>query len=391
MSQSEGADPPEVTDPREPLALLFRDLRSSRDGLSDREAARRLLTHGPNRLTRRGGRRWPRELLAQFTHPLAVLLAAAAALAAVNGTVTLAEAVVAVIVINAVFAFFQELHAEHAVEALAAFIPEEAFVIREGTRRVVDASELVPGDVLVIEEGDRISADARIFSGTVDVDMSTMTGESQPVTRSSSSTGIDGDFLQAPDMLFSGSACVGGEASAVVTVTGMHTEIGRIAALSERTGRDSSPLEVQVRKVAKLIGVVAVVAAVAFLPLGVVAGLSLTAAVSFSIGLIVANVPEGLLPTITLALAVGVQDLARSGAVVKRLSAVETLGSTSVICTDKTGTLTQNRMQVEAVWTAAGGIDAATNRAEGVLRHGLQWQSWIELWPGPSCAVAMPS
>ena len=384
MSQSERADPPEVSDPREPLALLFRDLRSSRDGLADREAARRLLIHGPNRLTRRGGRRWPRELLAQFTHPLAVLLAAAAVLAAVNGTVTLAEAVVAVIVINAVFAFFQELHAEHAVEALAAFIPEEATVIREGTRKVVDASELVPGDVLVIEEGDRISADARIFSGTVDVDMSTMTGESQPVTRSSSSTGTDGDLLQAPDMLFSGSACVGGEATAVVTVTGMRTEIGRIAALSERTGRDSSPLEVQVRAVAKLIGVVAVIAAVAFLPLGAAAGLSLTAAVSFSIGLIVANVPEGLLPTITLALAVGVQDLARRGAVVKRLSAVETLGSTTVICTDKTGTLTQNRMQVVAVWTAQG--ESMRDQEGG--GSALAWASVAELGRDVAQAVA---
>ena len=134
----------------------------------------------------------------------------------------------------------------------------------------------------------------------------------------------------------------------------MHTEIGRIAALSQRVGRDTSPLEAQVRKVAKLIAVVAVVVALVFLPLGLVAGLTLAAAASFAIGMLVANVPEGLLPTITLALAVGVQDLARKGAVVKRLSAVETLGSTTVLCTDKTGTLTQNRMEVAAVWTAAG-------------------------------------
>ena len=132
----------------------------------------------------------------------------------------------------------------------------------------------------------------------------------------------------------------------------MRTEIGRIAALSQRVGGDSSPLEIQVRHVAKLIGVVAVVAAIAFLPIGAAAGLSLSAAFSFSIALIVANVPEGLLPTITLALAVGVQDLARRGAVVKRLSAVETLGCTTVICTDKTGTLTQNRMQVRDAWVA---------------------------------------
>ncbi len=341
-------------DPGEPVHLLFRDLRSSPDGLSEQEAARRLLVDGPNVLARRGGPRWPRELAAQFTHPLAILLAVAAVLAAVNGTLTLAEAVVAVIVINAVFAFFQEIHAEHAVEALAAYLPESSSVVRGGRRLQVDAADLVRGDILVIEEGDRISADARIIKGTVDVDMSTLTGESQPVTRSPQETTVAKDLLSASDMLFSGTACLGGESQAVVTTTGMRTEIGRIAALSQRVGRESSPLEIQVRRVAKLIGVVAVVAAVAFLPLGVAAGLSLSAAFSFSIGLIVANVPEGLLPTITLALAVGVQNLARRGAVVKRLSAVETLGSTTVICTDKTGTLTQNRMQVRSASPGVG-------------------------------------
>jgi calcium-translocating P-type ATPase len=335
---------------------LFRDLRCSADGLSGLEAQRRLLVHGPNQLGRHGGRRWPRELADQFTHPLAILLAAAAALAAINRSLPLAVAVAAVIVINAVFAFFQELHAEHAVEALAAYLPTHATVVRDSRRQVIDATTLVPGDVLIIEEGDRISADARLMAGTVEVDMSTLTGESQPVTRSGDTAASSGPLLEAPEMLFSGSACLGGEAQAVVTATGMRTEIGRIAALSQRVGRDTSPLEQQVRSVAKLIAVVAVVAAAAFLPLGAAAGLSLAAAVSFSIGLIVANVPEGLLPTITLALAVGVQDLARRGAVVKRLSAVETLGSTTTICTDKTGTLTQNRMQVVEVWTAAGSV-----------------------------------
>ena len=347
-------DPHDVSDPREDLTLLFRDLRSSPEGLGEPEAARRLLIYGRNTLTRHSRRRWPRELLAQFTHPLAILLAAAAVLAAINGTLTLAEAVIAVIVINAVFAFFQEIHAEHAVEALAAYLPDAADVIRNGTRRAVDATELVPGDVLVLEEGARVCADARIISGTLDVDMSTLTGESQPVTRSPTAVAPSIELLEASDMLFSGSACLSGEARAIVTTTGMRTEIGRIAALSERVGGDPSPLEVQVRHVAKLIGVVAVVAAIGFLPLGALAGLSLAAALSFSIGLIVANVPEGLLPTITLALAAGVQDLARRGAVVKRLSAVETLGSTTVICTDKTGTLTQNRMQVQTAWTCSG-------------------------------------
>ncbi len=352
-----------VNDPQESLGVLYRDLRSSAEGLTVREAARRLVVYGPNQLLPRGRRRWPGELLAQFTHPLAVLLAAAAALAVVSGTPVLGAAIMGVIVLNAVFAFFQEVHAEHAVEALAAYLPSVALVLRDGTRQEVDAKTLVPGDVLFVEEGDRISADARLIWGSLEVDLSTLTGESQPVTRVAGPSDPDAALLQAQDMVFSGSACLGGEGRAVVIRTGMHTEIGRIAALSQRVGRDTSPLEIQVRKVAKLISVVAVVVALVFLPLGLAAGLSVVAATSFAIGMLVANVPEGLLPTITLALAVGVQDLARRGAVVKRLSAVETLGSTTVLCTDKTGTLTENRMQVAEVWTAVGsGVGSDTGR-----------------------------
>ncbi len=343
-----------VTDPQESLGVLFRDLRSSAEGLTVREAARRLVVYGPNQLVPQGGRRWPGELVAQFTHPLALLLAAAAVLAAISGSPVLGAAIVGVIVLNAVFAFLQELHAEHAVEALAAYLPSRASVLRDGSRQVVDAKTLVPGDVLLVEEGDRISADGRLIVGSVEVDLSTLTGESLPVNRTAGLSDPSVALLRAENVVFSGSACLGGEGRAMVTRTGMHTEIGRIAALSQRVGRDTSPLEFQVRKVAKLIALVAVVAALVFLPLGLVAGLSLAAAASFAIGMLVANVPEGLLPTITLALAVGVQNLARRGAVVKRLSAVETLGSTTVLCTDKTGTLTQNRMEVAGVWTAAG-------------------------------------
>jgi calcium-translocating P-type ATPase len=341
-------------DPLEPLEELFRDLRASAAGLSGREAARRLEVSGPNELVRRGGRRWPGELARQFTHPLALLLAAAAVLAWASGTPRLTVAIVAVILLNASFSFVQELQAERAVEALAAFLPERARVLRDGSRQEIEARLLVPGDVLLIEEGERVCADARLMSGTVEVDMATLTGESVPVIRSADD--LDGrvPLLQARDLVFSGSECTAGEAQAVVTATGMGTELGRIAALSQRVGREESPLEHQVKRAARLIALVAVGAGLAFLPVGLAAGLSLAATISFAIGLLVANVPEGLLPTITLALAVGVREMARRGALVKRLSAVETLGSTSVICTDKTGTLTQNRMRVTRAWTPDG-------------------------------------
>ena len=345
-------------DPREPAERLLRDLRTRRSGLPVREADRRLVVYGPNELRRTAKRRWVRELGHQFTHPLALLLWAAAGLATLTDTPVLAGAIVAVVVVNALFAFAQEQQAERAIEALSAYLPAQATVRRDGHRRQVDARTLVPGDVLLIAEGDRISADARLLAGSVELDTAALTGESLPVFRSAEPTAADVGFLQARDLVFSGTACTGGEAEAVVFATGMHTELGRIAALSERVGVDESPLEGEVRRVAWLIAAVAVVVGIAFVPLGTLAaGLSFSDAAVFAVGLLVANVPEGLLPTITLALAVGVRVLARRGALVKRLSAVETLGSTTVICTDKTGTLTENRMRVTAIWTTAGAVD----------------------------------
>ncbi|WP_327004419.1 cation-transporting P-type ATPase [Dactylosporangium sp. NBC_01737] len=345
-------------DPREPLDLLTRDLRCGLNGLSSREASRRLVVYGPNELTRHDGRRWWRELATQLVHPLALLLWLAAALALVSGSTALGIAIVAVVVVNALFAFVQEQQAERAVEALAAYLPQHANVIRDGRHTAVAARDLVPGDVLVVEEGERVCADARLISGAVEVDLSTLTGESLPAYRSTDQAPAAGPVLDARDLLFSGTTCTGGEARTLVVATGMRTELGRIAALSQRVGREESPLETQVKRVAWLIALVAVTVGIAFLPLGTLAAhLSLAAAFSFAIGLLVANVPEGLLPTITLALGMGVRELARGGAVVKRLSAVETLGSTSVICTDKTGTLTMNRMRVTTVWTLPQVID----------------------------------
>ena len=235
-------------DPLEPLAQLFRDLRSSRAGLPGREAARRLEVSGPNELGRRGGRRWPGELARQFTQPLAVLLAVAAVLAWVSGTPRPGIAIVAVIFLNAGFAFAQEMQAERAVEALAAFLPERARVKRDGERQEIQARLLVAGDVLLIEEGESICADARLMTGTVEADMSTLTGESVPVTRSAGPADTGVPLLQARDVVFSGTACTGGEAEALVTATGMRTELGRIAALSQRAGPDESPLERQVKR-----------------------------------------------------------------------------------------------------------------------------------------------
>jgi calcium-translocating P-type ATPase len=343
---------PGALDPTEPARRLLRDLRADRRGLSSREAGRRFDVVGPNELPRRRAEPWWRELVRQVSHPLALLLWAAGLLAFVAGTPTLGLAIFAVIALNALFAFAQERQAVRAVEALRAYLPEQARVLRDGREQVVPGRELVPGDVLLVEEGERVSADARLLDGAVDVDMSTLTGESLPVGRYSSAHDTHVPLLHARELLFTGTTCVAGTATGVVYATGAHTELGRIAALSQRVRREESPLERQVRRVAWLIALVAVGVGLVFLPLGLLAGLTFGDAAVFAVGLLVANVPEGLLPTITLALAVGVRSLARRGAVVKRLSAVETLGSTTVICTDKTGTLTENQMAVTRLWTA---------------------------------------
>ncbi|NYF60008.1 HAD-IC family P-type ATPase [Micromonospora purpureochromogenes] len=382
-------------DPRQPVEQLLHDLKTSLDGLSTSEADQRLAEYGPNELRRQGGTRWWRDLVRQLIHPLALVLWLAAALAWIAGTPVLAAAIVAVILINAVFAFAQERHAEHAVEALNKYLPQRANVLRDQRRQQIDTRQLVPGDILVIAEGDRVSADARLLDGSVEVDMSALTGESQAVYRTAGDTDTREPLIQASNLAFSGTVCLGGDARALVYATGMHTELGRIAALSQRVGREENPLEKQIKRVAWLIAAVAGIAGAIFFPIGVwAAGMPISDAFGFAIGLLVANVPEGLLPTITLALAVGVRGLARRGAVVKRLSAVETLGATAVICTDKTGTITENKMRVVTAWSAGRLIregDLTTPDQPAVVRdlaRTVVLCSNAELEPGPGAEAS---
>jgi calcium-translocating P-type ATPase len=366
-------------DAEEPLAHFLRHVRAGRNGLSSREADRRVLVFGANKLRKRVQRTWPRDLARQFTHPLALLLWMASALAMVSGAPVLAAAIITVIVLNAVLAFIQEQEAARAIDALAQYLPAQAKVIRDQRIHTVSAIAIVPGDLIVVDEGDRICADARIVDGALDVDMSALTGEVLPAFRAAGAASGTRPLLEAQDLILSGTTCITGEAHAVVYATGMHTELGRIAALSERINPGASPLEKEVRRVAWIIAGVAVISAAAFLPVGILAArLSLATALTFCVGLLVGNVPEGLLPTITLSLADAVRTLARRGALVKRLSAVETLGSTTVICTDKTGTLTANEMRVTEIWTTqtrlafSEGGNSETASDSGVLSRLLE-------------------
>jgi magnesium-transporting ATPase (P-type) len=245
-------------DPEEAADRLLRDLRSAPEGLSAREAERRLLQYGPNTLRRQHKRRWPAELARQFTHPLALLLWLAAGLLVIVGSNVVAAAVVLIIVLNAAFSFAQELQAERAVEELAKYLPQRARVERGGAVTEVDATQLVPGDIVLIREGDRITADVRLLRGAIEVDMSALTGESLPALRSASMVDVNVPLLSAHELVFSRTTCTGGEARGVAFATGMATEIGRIAALSQRVKPDPSPLERQVHRVAWLIAAVSV-------------------------------------------------------------------------------------------------------------------------------------
>ena len=298
------------------------------------------------------------QLAQQFTHPLALLLTAAARSRSSAGIAVLAAAIAAVIVLNAALAFVQERQAEAAVEALKDYLPPHATVIRDGREQQIEAALLVPGDMVVLARATASPPTRGCSAGALELDMSALTGESLPVAAQRRRRRHGVPLLMAPDLVFTGTSCTGGEALGVVFATGMQSQLGRVAALSEPSATRRARCSGRSAQVAWLIALVAVVAGVAFVPLGtLVAGLPLGDAVIFAIGLLVANVPEGLLPTITLALAVGVRRLARRGALVKRLSAVETLGSTTVICTDKTGTLTENRMRPVSAWTMAATAD----------------------------------
>ncbi len=337
-------------------------------GLSSEQARARLADVGPNALATLDRPRWLARFAGNFVHLFALLLWAGAALAAVGGMPQLAVAIVVVIAVNALFSFAQEYRAEQAVEALRRVLPQRAHVRRDGRRQEIDADALVPGDVMLLAAGDRISADARVlFDAELRVDMSTLTGESRPLRRQAGPGESNG--LEARDRVFAGTHVFSGAAEALVTATGMATELGRIARLTQSAPRRSSPLEQQMTRVTRVVAVLSVTLGAAFFLIAGALDMGFKERFLFAIGVIVANVPEGLLPTVTLSLALATQRMARRNAIVRRLSSVETLGCTTVICTDKTGTLTANEMTVRRVWTAAGtlDVDGAGYAPEGAL------------------------
>jgi magnesium-transporting ATPase (P-type) len=329
-----------------------------RAGLSDEEARLRLARFGPNTLPVAKGPGVWRQLVAQFFHFFAILLWAASGLAFVAGLPELGIAIIGVILLNGFFAFLQEHRAERAAERLREIVPRRATVIREGTHREIDAAELVPGDLVVLAGGDRVSADmTTIEAHSLKIDESILTGESATVEK-----GLG-------DRAYAGTFIVEGEGLATVDATASGTRLASVALLTTQVERPMTPLSREIRRLVRTMTFIAVGVGLVFLATSLILDMEPGTGLVFSIGVMVALVPEALLPTVTLSLAIGAQRMAAHHALVRRLEAVETLGSTTFLCTDKTGTLTQNRMAVVEVWTPAGSatIEGTGYEPEGEL------------------------
>jgi Ca2+-transporting ATPase len=327
---------------------------SPRSGLSEREAARRLAEHGPNELAAaRAVAPW-RLLLQQFRNVLILILLAAVALSVVLGHATEAVVIGAIVLLAAVLGFVQEYRAERAIEALSRMAAPTATVVRDGKEIDIPARELAPGDVMLLRAGDHVSADGRLAQAVnLQVEESALTGESLPVEKQIEAL-ADGELPvgDRTNMVYSGTAISYGRGSALVVATGMETEFGGIARLLQTIERVKTPLQLSLDRVAMLLVRAAVVVVLLVVSLGLLRGQPFLEMLLFGTALAVAVVPEALPAVITISLTLAAQRMVKRNALVRRLPAIETLGSVSIICTDKTGTLTRDEMTVREVVVA---------------------------------------
>jgi Ca2+-transporting ATPase len=332
---------------------ILAELQTVDAGLSQEEAAKRLAEIGENRIARVRHKPLIWRLGANFVNLFALLLWAASGCAYLAGMMELAGAIPLVILINAVFSFWQEYRAEKAIEALGKLLPPQSRVRRDGAELEVDAAAIVPGDIIILEGGEQIPADARLIEAQdFRVDNSALTGESRPAYKLDAPVEDGQEFLwtEMPNLIFAGTAALSGVARGVVIATGMDTQLGNIATLTQGVEEKPSPLQREMGVVARIVAAIAFSVGLLFFLAGVLSGkLAFLNSIIFAIGMIVAFVPEGLLPTLSLSLALAVQRMAGKNALVKKLSGVETLGAATVICTDKTGTLTTSKIMVVSI------------------------------------------
>jgi Ca2+-transporting ATPase len=355
---------------------VLRELKTSREGLSELEARARFEKYGPNEL-KEMKRETPLQMfIGQFKDALIIVLIISAIIAALLGEMIDAFAILLIVVINALFGFVQEYRAEKALDALRRLAAPQARVLRDGKEIQIPASELVPGDILLIETGDKLSADARIIhSVDIRVDESSLTGESTPVEKETSPVKDDVQVSERKSMLFMGTAVTYGRGIAVVTETGMNTQIGKIAGIIQVTQEELTPLQQKLQKFGEQLGIgILIICGIVFLSeilesgelIGMLSSMKFAEFLAskqlielflISVSLAVAAIPEGLPAVITITLALGLQKMVRRHSIIRKLHAVETLGSTGIICSDKTGTLTRSEMTVRKLYVDGGFIE----------------------------------
>lgn len=369
-----------------PHDVVLAQLQSdAQQGLSTTEAERRLAQYGLNRLPSASHRSWASLMVAQLQSPLIYLLFVSAAVAFMLREYSDALVILVVVVANAIIGALQEGRAERSLEALQKLSELRVHVLRDGHEGVIEAHALVPGDILVLTAGDAVAADARILEGAaVEVAEAALTGESLPVPKHHAPLDRETLLADRKNMVYAGTHMSSGRARAVVVATGLSTEVGKVAAMTVAAEAPPTPLEKRIAQFGRWLVVASGVMFAAVVALGLLRGLPLGQILMVGIGQVVSMVPEGLPVAITVALAVGVQRMAAQGAIVRRLSAVETLGSTTVICSDKTGTLTRNEMTVTRLVLADGRTLEVTGA--GYAPEG-QFQP---LEPNPAAGPASP-
>lgn len=335
---------------------LMSNLKTSPTGLSNKEVLARQKIYGKNVLSaKKKNPLWLRFLL-QFKNFFSLLLLTGSLLSFISeslspgeGSIYIAYTLLVVTVLNAAFTFMQEYKAEKAMDSFKNLMRTKIFVVREGKEKEIDASLLVPGDIIIVREGDKIPADARLFEQNIlKVDHSSLTGESEPQLRSLKCT--SSEMINSRNMIFSGTLVQSGSGKAIVVQTGNETEMGRIANLTEEVKIEESNIQRELNYFIKIISYIAIGLGIIFFGAGSYLGSSFWTNMVFAIGIIVANVPEGLLPTVTLTLSITAKKMAKKNALVKNMEAIETLGAVTVICTDKTGTLTENNVSVDSIY-----------------------------------------
>ena len=339
------------------LDSLYKALQSASEGLAPEEIAERRQQFGPNELRVKQETPLYIRFLQQFKNFFALLLIVGGLLAMLaenldpgQGNLYIASALFGVVLLNAIFTFIQEFQSERIMDSFRKMLPAMVQVRRAGSQTEIEAHELVPGDVMLLFEGDKVPADGRLLiSNELKVDLSSLTGESEPVLLDSNDH--QENLLESRNMVFSGSLVQSGDGEVLVCQTGMNTQIGKIVQLTKEADTVETPIRHELQHFIKIISTIAIVLGTLFFLVSVAIGNGAIGSLIFAIGIIVANVPEGLLPTVTLALTMASKRMARKNALIKNLESVETLGSTTVICTDKTGTLTQNCISVHRIVT----------------------------------------